>query len=128
MTDLLIQTLDIFKARLNVMNADTRKNSFGPDFLQILERARDAKLLRAAVRILRHWMNVPKTEEHFAPTTREKNAFFVRLWGSYPRWSEHSDVARDILDCISQASGCYFFNTCLISRFLSCSAYPSLLC
>ncbi|CDS35832.1 PIK kinase FAT and Armadillo domain containing protein [Echinococcus multilocularis] len=101
-TELLIQTLDIFKSRLNVMNTETRKNAFGPDFLYILERARDAKLFRAVVRILRDWVNVPKAEEHFAPTPREKVAFFVRLWAAYPRWSEHSEVARDILDCIYQ--------------------------
>ncbi|VDK37547.1 unnamed protein product [Taenia asiatica] len=102
LTELLIQTLDIFKSRLNVMNTEMRKNAFGPDFLYILERARDAKLFRAVVRILRDWVNVPKVEEHFAPTTREKVAFFVRLWAAYPRWSEHSEVARDILDCIYQ--------------------------
>lgn len=87
------------------MNTEMRKNAFGPDFLYILERARDAKLFRAVVRILRDWVNVPKAEEHFAPTAREKVAFFVRLWAAYPRWSEHSDVARDILDCIYQVGG-----------------------
>ncbi|VUZ55693.1 unnamed protein product, partial [Hymenolepis diminuta] len=63
LTDILIQTLDILKSRLNVLNADVRKNSFGPDFMIILERSRDAKLFRAAVRILRDWVNMPKAEE-----------------------------------------------------------------
>ncbi|VDM35661.1 unnamed protein product [Hydatigera taeniaeformis] len=110
LTDLLIQTLDVFKSRMNVMSTEMRKNAFGPDFLYILERARDAKLFRAVVRILRDWINVPKAEEHFAPTTREKVAFFVRLWSAYSRWSEHSEAARDILDCIYQVGGLKVFS------------------
>ncbi|VDN95889.1 unnamed protein product [Rodentolepis nana] len=102
LTEIVIQTLDVLKSRLNVLNADVRKNSFGPDFMMILERSRDAKLFRAAVRILRDWVNLPKAEEHFAPSVREKVAFFIRLWNAYPRWSEHTDVAREILDCIYQ--------------------------
>ncbi|KAM7539597.1 hypothetical protein Aperf_G00000045134 [Anoplocephala perfoliata] len=102
LTEMLIQTLEILKSRLNVLNADVRKNSFGPDYTVILERSRDAKLFRAAVRVLRDWVNMPKAEEHFAPATREKVTFLLRLWNAYPRWSEHPEVVREILDCIYQ--------------------------
>ncbi|VDD83203.1 unnamed protein product [Mesocestoides corti] len=102
LTELLIQGLDIFKSRLNVVNTETRKSAFGPDLMHILDRSKDPKLFRAVVRTLRDWVNVPKAEEHFAPTTREKVAFFVRLWAAYPRWVEQPEVARDILECLYQ--------------------------
>ncbi len=102
MTELLVQGLEIVKSRLNVVNTETRKNVFGPDLMFIIDRSKDMKLYRAVVRILKDWVNVPKAEEHFAPTTREKVGFFTRLWAAYPRWAEHIVIAREILDCIYQ--------------------------
>uniref|UniRef100_A0A0X3PBM4 PIK-related kinase FAT domain-containing protein n=2 Tax=Schistocephalus solidus TaxID=70667 RepID=A0A0X3PBM4_SCHSO len=102
LTDLLISGLDIVKSRLNVVSNEARKNIFGPDLLFIIERSKEAKLLRAVIRILRDWIDVPKTEEHFAPSNREKVAFFSRLWMAVPRWSDQPEVVRDILDCIYQ--------------------------
>lgn len=118
LTEVLVQTLEILKSRLNVLNADVRKNSFGPDYMIILERTRDAKLFRAAVRVLRDWVNMPKAEEHFAPATREKVAFLLRLWNAYPRWSEHPEVAREILDCIYQVGNGSLSNDVLLVELL----------
>ncbi|VDK31217.1 unnamed protein product, partial [Dibothriocephalus latus] len=102
LTDMLISGLDIVKSRLNVVSNEARKNVFCPDLLFIIERSKEAKLLRAVIRILRDWIDVPKAEEHFAPTNREKVAFFSRLWMAVPRWSDQPEVVRDILDCIYQ--------------------------
>ncbi|VEL37523.1 unnamed protein product [Protopolystoma xenopodis] len=54
-TELLITGLELIKSRLHVVSNDVRKNLFGPDLCLILDRVRDAKLFRAAVRILRDW-------------------------------------------------------------------------
>lgn len=101
LTDLLVQSLEVIKSRLNVLSNEMRKNAFGPDLTLIIDRARDPFLFRAVVRMLRDWIDVPKSEEHFAPTAREKVNFFYRLWQSYPRWLDtNPEVARDILNCI----------------------------
>ncbi|CAH8511956.1 unnamed protein product, partial [Dicrocoelium dendriticum] len=101
LTDLLISSLEVIKSRLNVVSHEMRKNSFGPDLCLIMERARDARLFRAVIKILRDWINVPKSEEHFAPTPREKVNFFHKLWLAHPRWLDLApDVAREILECI----------------------------
>ncbi|TGZ65912.1 hypothetical protein CRM22_005642 [Opisthorchis felineus] len=101
LTDLLINGLEVIKSRLNVVSNEMRKNSFGPDLCLILDRARDARLFRAVIKILRDWINVPKSEEHFAPTAREKVNFFHKLWQAYPRWIDSNpDVARELLECV----------------------------
>ncbi|KAF5398116.1 hypothetical protein PHET_05828, partial [Paragonimus heterotremus] len=113
LTDLLITGLEVIKSRLNVVSNEMRKSAFGPDLCTILDRARDARLFRAVICILRDWINVPKSEEHFAPTAREKVHFFHKLWQAYPRWLELSpDVAREILECVYEVyvSGNLFKN------------------
>ncbi|KAA3675078.1 transformation/transcription domain-associated protein [Paragonimus westermani] len=113
LTDLLITGLEVIKSRLNVVSNEMRKSAFGPDLCTILDRARDARLFRAVICILRDWINVPKSEEHFAPTAREKVHFFHKLWQAYPRWLDLSpDVAREILECVYEVyvSGNLFKN------------------
>ncbi|CAH8662146.1 unnamed protein product [Heterobilharzia americana] len=101
LTDLLIMGLEMIKSRLNVVSHEMRKTVFGPDLCLIMDRARDPRLFCAVLQVLRDWINVPKSEEHFAPTAREKVNFFYRLWQSYPRWIDSSpDVAREILECV----------------------------
>ncbi|KAH8869064.1 Transformation/transcription domain-associated protein [Schistosoma japonicum] len=101
LTDLLIMGLEMIKSRLNVVSHEMRKTVFGPDLCLIMDRARDPRLFCAVLQVLRDWINVPKSEEHFAPTAREKVNFFCRLWQAYPRWIDNSpDVAREILECI----------------------------
>ncbi|VDP25685.1 unnamed protein product [Schistosoma mattheei] len=101
LTDLLIMGLEMIKSRLNVVSHEMRKTIFGPDLCLIMDRARDPRLFCAVLQVLRDWINVPKSEEHFAPTAREKVNFFYRLWQAYPRWIDNSpDVAREILECV----------------------------
>ncbi|TNN09277.1 Transcription-associated protein [Schistosoma japonicum] len=101
LTDLLIMGLEMIKSRLNVVSHEMRKTVFGPDLCLIMDRARDPRLFCAVLQVLRDWINVPKSEEHFAPTAREKVNFFCRLWQAYPRWIDNSpDVAKEILECI----------------------------
>ncbi|KAK4475316.1 hypothetical protein MN116_002383 [Schistosoma mekongi] len=101
LTDLLIMGLEMIKSRLNVVSHEMRKTVFGPDLCLIMDRARDPRLFCAVLQVLRDWINVPKSEEHFAPTAREKVNFFCRLWQAYPRWIDSSpDVGREILECI----------------------------
>lgn len=105
MTDLLITGLEVIKSRLNVVSHEMRKNAFGPDLCLIMDRARDPRLFRTVIKILRDWINVPKSEEHFAPTAREKVSFFHRLWLAYPRWVDTSpDIAREILECVFEVT------------------------
>ncbi|CAH8874323.1 unnamed protein product [Trichobilharzia szidati] len=113
LTDLLIMGLDMIKSRLNVVSHEMRKTIFGPNLCLIMDRARDPRLFCAVLQVLRDWINVPKSEEHFAPTAREKVNFFCRLWQAYPRWIDNSpEVAREILECIYDvyASGIVFKN------------------
>ncbi|TPP57986.1 Transcription-associated protein 1 [Fasciola gigantica] len=113
LTELLITSLEVIKSRLNVVSHEMRKNAFGPDLCLIMDRARDPRLFRTVIKILRDWINVPKSEEHFAPTAREKVSFFHRLWLAYPRWVDSApDIAREILECVFEvySSGNLFKN------------------
>ncbi|VDQ09839.1 unnamed protein product [Trichobilharzia regenti] len=113
LTDLLIMGLDMIKSRLNVVSHEMRKTMFGPNLCLIMDRARDPRLFCTVLQVLRDWINVPKSEEHFAPTAREKVNFFCRLWQAYPRWIDNSpEVVKEILECIYDvyASGIVFKN------------------
>lgn len=111
MTDLLINGLDIVKSRLSVVSNETRKNAFGPDLFYIIDRSKDPKLFRVVIRILKEWIQAPLAKDDEKPdmapppppiTTREKVAFFVRLWQAFPRWADQADIVREMLDCIYQ--------------------------
>ncbi|KAL3316792.1 hypothetical protein Ciccas_004561, partial [Cichlidogyrus casuarinus] len=84
--DLLIISLEMLKCRLNIMTHEMRKNGFGPDLSSIIERSREPKLVRAVIRIIKDWVNVPKNEEHYVPNIKEMVSLFEQLWLSYPRW------------------------------------------
>lgn len=94
-------SLEVIKSRLNVVSHEMRKTVFGPHLCLIMDRARDPRLFRAVLKILRDWIYVPKSEEHFAPTAREKVNFFYHLWQAYPRWTDNSpEIAKEILEII----------------------------